>query len=102
MPAYDYSCRKCGEIHEQVHGMFELPSACPHCKSKKLEKVIVAPAIKPPVDSGWESENGGRGRYISQLQTEPGPPGEKDAYCRSQSEAIEKAKRRGLQVTRVR
>lgn len=61
------------------------------------------PSIKPPVDSGWELENGGRGRYISQLQREPGPEGsDADAFCRSQSEIIEKAKRRGLTATRAR
>ena len=61
------------------------------------------PSICPPPDSGWEGENGGRGRYISQLQREPGPDGsDPTAFCRSQSEILEKAKRRGLTATRAR
>lgn len=55
------------------------------------------------VDMGWEQENNGRGRYISQLQRTPGPEGsDPQAFCRSQGEIIEKAKRRGLDVVKVR
>lgn len=61
------------------------------------------PATKPPVDMGWESENGGRGRYISQLQSSPGPEGsDRNAYCRSRSEIVEKAKAKGMSVIEKR
>jgi hypothetical protein len=57
------------------------------------------PATKPPPDMGWEGENGGRGRYISQLQREPGKEGcDPEAFCRSRNEIEEKAKRRGMKV----
>lgn len=104
MPRYDYQCNGCKNEFEMVHGMHAEPAPCPHCGSKNIKKIVkVAPAIKPPVDSGWENENGGRGRYISQLQDKPGPEGsDPDAYCRSQGEIIEKAKRRGKKATRTR
>lgn len=44
-------------------------------------------------DAGWENENGGRGRYISQIAEKLDDRG---AYCRSRTEALEKAKRRGF------
>lgn len=103
MPRYDYECAACGHEHEQFHRMDDTALPCPRCGSKRVSKMLCCPAVKPPPDAGWELENNGRGRYISQLQKEPGPAGsEKDAFCRSQSEAIEKAKRRGFKVTRER
>lgn len=102
MPRYDYHCKRCHIVAEQCHRMDEKPDPCSGCGSRALEKLITkAPGIKMAPDSGWEMENGGRGRYISQLQQEPGER-EPAAYCRSQSEAMDKAKRRGLKVTRVR
>jgi hypothetical protein len=47
--------------------------------------------IRPPKDSGWESENGGRGRYIGQL----GKPNDPKCYHRSVASAKEEARRQG-------
>lgn len=53
-----------------------------------------SPAFRMP-GQGWEQENGGRGRYISQIALKQGDRG---AYCRSRGEALEKAKRRGFEA----
>ena len=103
MPTYDYLCSKCGKMHEQFHTMRENPAPCPTCGSYRIAKQISLVAIKAPPDSGWESENGGRGRYISQLQRNQGPEGsDPQAFCRSQDAAMEKAKRRGMNPVRTR
>ncbi len=102
MPRKDYRCEVCDDVAEQVHGMFAKPEPCAKCGGA-VAWVPAVPRIKPPADSGWENENGGRGRYISQLQRGPGiGECDRDAFCRSQSEAIEKAKRRDLKVERTR
>jgi hypothetical protein len=44
-------------------------------------------------DTSWGSENGGRGRYISQMADKPNDP---KAYYKSQSEVAESCKRRGF------
>lgn len=103
MPTYDYTCDTCGHEHEQFHRMNDQPDECPNCHSSKVSKQICLVAIKRPVDMFWENENGGRGRYISQLQQTPGKMGsDPDAYCTSQDAAMEKAKRRGLNPVKVR
>ncbi len=98
----DYVCTKCDHFHEQVLRMHDDPSPCPKCGAR-VEWVPSVPFVKPAPDMFWENENGGRGRYISQLQRAPGQ-GECDAnaYCRSQNEAIDKAKRLGFKVERRR
>ena len=94
MPLYDYQCQVCLSEHEQQHRMAEQPAPCPTCGSRDIIKVFRSiPKAQIP-DRGWESENNGRGRYIGQLaaradKTDPG------AFCRSRTEAIEKAKRQG-------
>lgn len=104
MPRYDYECPACLRVAEIAHRMSESPRVrCPACSSVMRKAIFTAPAVKAAVDSGWESENGGRGRYISQLQRVPGPEGsDPTAFARSQSEAIDKAKRRGFTVTKAR
>lgn len=103
MPRYDYDCLKCKHEFEQVHGMNAAAAPCPKCGSTNIKRVIrTAPAIKPAPDSGWENENGGRGRYISQLQRKPGPEGsDPEAYCRSQKEIFTKARKQGKRAERA-
>ncbi len=102
MPRNDYTCTKCGDTAEQVHRMADKPEPCQRCGGA-VEWAAFIPAVKPPPDMFWENENGGKGHYISQLQRGPGV-GEcdREAFCRSQSEAIEKCKKRGLRVERTR
>jgi len=103
MPLYDYRCPLCLHEEERFHAMSDTSEQeCPQC-GVGMHKLIATPRIKPPVDAGWENENGGRGRYISQLQRTPGPEGsDPSAYCRSQRDIFEKAARRGLSVERAR
>lgn len=101
MPNHDYSCPKCGTIELYKKMMDPHPRKCPTCKSQ-LTHLICAPAVKPAPDMFWENENGGRGRYISQLQQHVGEANDQNAFCRSQNEAIDKAKRLGMTVERVR
>ncbi len=103
MPRYDGDCQKCGtiEIVKRMNDPF--PRKCPSCGGAFARVFNTDIAVKAPPDSGWESENGGRGRYISQLQREPGNSGsDPEAFCRSQSEIFEKCKRRGLNCERAR
>jgi hypothetical protein len=46
----------------------------------------------------WASENNGKGRYISQLADKGPGRDDPNAYCRSQREAIDKAKVAGFQT----
>lgn len=103
MPAYDYACA-CGNLAELFHPMAhcDREHPCPCC-GRAMSRAVVPVAVKPPPDSGWEGENDGRGRYIAQLADHQ-PFGKNDpkAYCRSQSDAIEKGKRKGFTVSRAR
>lgn len=98
MPLYDFECQVCRHRFEDVRGMsFTGPARCPLCRHVSAIKIIIkAPRVKVP-DSGWEAENGGRGRYIGQLADRPDKT-ESFAFCRSQREAIDKAKRKGWQT----
>lgn len=94
MPSYDYECSKCGKLHEQNHRMAEAPQPCPGCGCTRVVKVFISvPRAKIP-DRGWEYENNGRGRYIGQLAPKADVV-DPNAYCRSRTEAVEKAKRQG-------
>lgn len=73
---------------------------CPHCGSKHTLREIRT-TVPVRMDKDFSSENNGRGRYIDQLaqrsangnsyqQNDPG------AYCTSQSDALEKCRKRGL------
>lgn len=108
MPTYDYECEACHVVSEIIHGMREKldpRESCPACGGHRLVKQVTCCRVKVP-DSGWEYENGGRGRFIGQL-AKHSPCGngydEKDpnAYCRSQREAITKAKDQGKKVERI-
>ena len=39
MPLYEYACRDCGKSFEVLVRGAEKPS-CPHCESRKLEKLV--------------------------------------------------------------
>ena len=73
---------------------------CPHCGSKHTFREFRTSA---PVrmDNDFSSENNGRGRYMDQL-ARVNPDGntykqnDPEAYCTSQSQALEKCRKRGL------
>lgn len=45
MPLFEFSCRACGKIFEELLLRDETaPPACPHCGAKETEKNISAPS----------------------------------------------------------
>ncbi|MDO9541262.1 MAG: zinc ribbon domain-containing protein [Kiritimatiellia bacterium] len=41
MPIYEYECKKCARRFEHLSkGSKDLPSACPHCGGKRIEKAF--------------------------------------------------------------
>ena len=51
MPIYEYKCKKCGETFETLVRDGQKPS-CPHCKSKRLEKLISGFGVGSSKSSG--------------------------------------------------
>lgn len=98
--SFDYECKKCGimELHKPM--MDPHPKRCPKCSSK-IERLFSVPAFRQAPDHEWDQANNGRGRYISQYQTKPGPANDPNCFFRSQAEAIEYGKKNGYTVTRV-
>jgi hypothetical protein len=88
-------CKESNWVPEQL--ALENKCACPACgKSNWKLRVVDRPRSAQALvkDSGWESENGGRGRLCNQL----GNKKQARAYCRSRQDFREKAARRGLKV----
>ncbi len=94
MPCYDFFCATCNEVHEQIHSMFDPHGPCPKCGRKDLERIFDRLVVHGSRDETFHSENNGKGRYIGQLAARPDVV-DPNAFCRSQNEAIEKAKRQG-------
>lgn len=92
-PAYDFSCSKCGTF-EVIKGMRDpAPKRCPTCRGGIDRVFNTKIAFIPPVDGDWHNENGGRGRYISQI----GDPNDPGCYARARHEIPDLAKRKGFQ-----
>lgn len=107
----DYRCRDCGvDFAAPDDAAARMSYPCPKCGSAHWGPI---PGNPPKVmfassDLNWHSENGGRGRHISQLEL---PLDEKVdaglnirqndnfAYCKSRQEIVEKAARRGYKIT---
>lgn len=106
MPTYDYECPACGHACEVIHPISECDKKhpCPACQVGMQRVISGSVAVKPPVDTGWEYENGGRGRECTQFVDNRYKPGDKRAtrYFRSQNEMVEAAKRAGYTVERQR
>lgn len=48
MPMYDYRCKNCGEVFEELVMSSSTPDeeiTCPKCKENKAEKLISAPMV---------------------------------------------------------
>jgi putative FmdB family regulatory protein len=102
MPNYEATCSTCTyafDYYSSVKDREQVPE-CPHCSSKHTIREFRTTA---PVrmDKDFSSENNGRGRYIDQL-ARVNPDGhsyqqnDPEAYCTSQSDALEKCRKRGL------
>src|ERR1043165_9198030 len=96
MPCYDYHCTACGTI-EVTHSMKEPNwTVCPQCNQPGLVKMVLLPSVQPPADSGWQLENGGKGRYFPQMGRKSDPK----SYFRSVNDVREAASRRGQRFER--
>lgn len=91
MPVYCYECESCGPFEEVQSMKDDRLTSCPRCGGK-CQRVLPPPVPVHFVDHYWEQENGGKGRYISQLASRKGDP---EAYCRNREEIIRKAEKRG-------
>jgi len=102
MPTYEAHCNACGIEFEFIARMADRDKvpACEVCKSKKTVREF---RTAGPVwmDKDFSSENGGRGRFMSQLAT-PSKDGQSydqndpKAFFRSQKDALNECKKRGL------
>jgi len=81
------------------------PTKCPKCRQGGLERIYDCQFIAP-CDMFQENQNKGLGKHYPSLgkrwldphtRTKPNP----NAYARSQADAIEKAKRSGLDVSKA-
>lgn len=97
MATYDYRC-SCGFAEEAFERIADRDKhACPKCKQLMERQPVFSIAVRPD-PFGWSDENGGRGRYIGQLQRTLGSKKDPAAYCKNRQEAIDKAHRRGYSV----
>lgn len=58
---YEYRCEECGATYEQLKKMSEADTniECPHCKSKKIERLLSTCAFgAPSTGGGWNSGGG--------------------------------------------
>jgi predicted RNA-binding Zn-ribbon protein involved in translation (DUF1610 family) len=91
------SCSESNWVDEKGANANEVE--CPSCgKAKWRQKPQDQHVRAASVDSGWEGENQGRGRYIGQLEQAPSAKKSSFAYCRSMGELREKAKRSDMTV----
>ena len=67
MPIYEYQCDACGKITEVTQRLSDKPlKECPHCKKKKLRRIISASAFQLK-GTGW---------YVTDFKDKK--PGKKD------------------------
>ncbi len=53
MPIYEYECKNCGMVTEELQSFSDQPlKKCPHCKKNKLEKLISLSSFKLE-GTGW-------------------------------------------------
>lgn len=45
MPIYEYKCRSCGHVFEELLKVGQAPPPCPSCESNELEQLLSLPAI---------------------------------------------------------
>lgn len=92
MPVYEYSCRSCECVTQEVHGMRDFPrtSKCEKCGAVS-DKIISAPSVVVHTDLLKD----GKPRYISQLARRM-PKGKPDprAFYTHKSKAQDAARRK--------
>jgi putative FmdB family regulatory protein len=70
MPLYEYDCENCGPV-EVEHRMGEHPSC--RCGGTLTRDYRTPPCISTDAED-WSQENGGKGRYISQMASKQDDP----------------------------
>lgn len=102
MAEYETICLDCEHVWNQSHSVHDDHAPCPKCGSKKIStyfgngmKMQIA---ANSLDCGWEHENGGRGRYFSQLEDSVDCKPTNKNFFRSRNDAIEACKRRGFDI----
>lgn len=104
MTTYVHSCANCGEMELERSMKDPAPTKCPVCKRPGLERIYDCQFVRPP-DMFQENQNKGAGMWYPELgaryldahtKTKINP----DAYARSQNEAIEKFKKKGVSVSK--
>lgn len=85
MPVYEYECKTCGEVYEEIFSMSAYPKRIKCLCGAMADKVVLtAPSIAPD-QNDFSQENNGRGRYNPQLRT----------FVKSKQDTIDKGKARG-------
>ena len=65
MPIYEYQCKACGYIFEEIQGFKDDPiKKCPECKKNKVEKLISLSAFHLQ-GSGWYETDYGKKKVSS-------------------------------------
>ena len=93
----DYRCHDCGCHFDVPEDAPRLEFVCPDCGSGRWG-IIPGEAPNVQMDAySWSTENGGKGRRISQLDHDVRSP----YYAKSRQAAIDEAHRRGLSVMKT-
>jgi putative FmdB family regulatory protein len=63
MPIYEYSCKPCGKVFEEliIRSSDEDEVACPACKSRKVSRLMSRPAASRSGDGGGAPARPARG-----------------------------------------
>jgi len=92
----DYRCRDCGAIFDPESDKPVLEQVCPDCGSTRWGLVPQRSTVGiSGLATDWSQENNGKGRRIAQLDYGVRKP----YYAKSQRQAIDEAKSRGLEAT---
>ena len=82
MPIYEYQCKACGHIFEEMQGFNDKPiKKCPECKKNKVEKMISLSAFHLQ-GSGWYETDYGKKKVSS------GTPSPKKADVNGSDETV--------------
>lgn len=76
MPIYDYRCRSCGHVFDELVKLGETPD-CPACKGNDLEKLRSLPAI---------STEGSRARSLSKAKERAGSVRKEQQHAQAEYE----------------
>jgi putative FmdB family regulatory protein len=95
MPLFSYLCCGCGKEFDEFRHVAQRNDPAKCACGRTAHRTVERPALVRDDPTDWRGENGGRGRYITQLQTSIGAKRDDHAYCRSRQEALDKARRRG-------